>query len=96
MSGHDDRLVRRAMRAAAGRERPGRCPDAELLGLYAERELGGDERPAVETHVAGCARCQAVVAAFVRSAPDCTVGGRRASTAVRRGRGGRVGAGWCR
>ena len=58
------------MQAAAGQGALGPCPDAELLGLYAERALGGDERPAVEAHVAGCARCQAALAVFVRSAPD--------------------------
>jgi uncharacterized lipoprotein YbaY len=57
------------MQAAAGRQAPGPCPDAELLGLYAERELGNDEQSTVEAHVAGCVRCQDTVAAFVRSAP---------------------------
>jgi len=75
VSGHDDRLVRRAMQAAAGQAAHGPCPDAELLGLYAERGLGGDEQPAVEAHVAGCGRCQSIVAATVRSAPEASAAG---------------------
>ena len=43
MSQHDDRLVRRVAEAAAGRHPDGPCPDAEVLGLYAERGLDNDE-----------------------------------------------------
>ncbi len=72
------------MQAAAGQAALGPCPDAELLGLYAERGLGGDERPAVEAHVAGCARCQSVVAALVRSAPESSAAGAGVSGAASR------------
>ncbi len=70
MSQHDDRLVRRVAEVAAGRDPDGPCPDAEVLGLYAERGLDGDEYGRAEAHLAGCARCQATVAALVRSAPE--------------------------
>lgn len=73
MSGQDDRLVRRAMDAAARRPAPGPCPDAEALGLYAERLLDADEQRAMDGHVAECARCQASLAAFVRGAPEAEV-----------------------
>jgi len=69
VSGHDDRLVRRVVEAAAGRPGPDSCPDAELLGLYAERMLDDGERRGVEAHIVDCARCQAALAAFVRGAP---------------------------
>ncbi|MEZ5420433.1 MAG: zf-HC2 domain-containing protein [Vicinamibacterales bacterium] len=45
------------------------CPDAEVLGLYAERELGGEEQAAVSAHVGGCARCQATLQAIERAMP---------------------------
>lgn len=73
MSGQDDRLVRRAVDAAARRPAPGPCPDAEALGLYAERLLDADEQQALDGHVAECARCQASLAAFVRGAPEAEV-----------------------
>ena len=63
------------MQVAAGHGAAGPCPDAELLGLYAERALGEDERLALEAHVTGCARCQATVAAYVRSLPDGVAAG---------------------
>lgn len=69
MSEPDDRLVRRVVRAAGARDAAEACPDAEMLGLYAEHELDGAERVEVETHLAGCGRCQAMLAEFVRSAP---------------------------
>ncbi len=90
MSEHDDRIVRRVVGAASGRDAAEPCPDAEVLGLYAERQLDGAERAGVETHVAGCARCQATLAVFVRSAPD---GVEAAGAGVRAGAGD-VGAAW--
>ena len=41
-----------------------------MLGLYADRGLDDAERVPVEDHLAGCTRCQATVAALVRSAPE--------------------------
>jgi len=65
---HADPLVASALRAASGGE-AGDCPDAELVALYAERELDGSAHADVEAHVHGCARCQAMVAALVRAMP---------------------------
>jgi uncharacterized lipoprotein YbaY len=70
VSEHDDRLVRRVVEAGTGRDAAEACPDPDVLGLYAERGLEADEQAGVDTHLAGCTRCQATVAAFVRSAPD--------------------------
>ncbi len=64
-----DTLLTSALSAADGVEASG-CPDAEVIGLYAERELAGAELRAVEAHVHACPRCQATVAAFVRTLPD--------------------------
>lgn len=48
----------RALRAAARRSRPaGVCPDAAMLASYADNGLTGDERRALEAHVADCAVC---------------------------------------
>ena len=66
---HADALVASVARAA-GAVTDTRCPEAEVLALYAERELSPDERGAVEAHVASCGRCQATVAAFVRGTPE--------------------------
>ena len=66
---HADPLVAAVARAADAVSAAG-CPEAEVLALYAERELTSDERRPVEAHVADCGRCQALVAAFVRSAPE--------------------------
>ena len=66
---HADPLVASVMRAAGAV--PARdCPEAEVLALYAEQELSSDERGLVEAHVVDCGRCQATLAAFVRSAPE--------------------------
>ncbi len=66
---HADPLIASVIRAA-GAVTAKDCPDAELLALYAEHEVSSDERGPVEAHVAGCGRCQATLAAFVRSAPE--------------------------
>ncbi len=66
---HADPLVASVLRAADGAA-AGACPDAELLAMYAERDLGGAEQAEVESHVHTCARCQAMVAALVRAMPE--------------------------
>ncbi len=66
---HADALVA-AVARAAGAVTGTHCPQAEVLALYAERELAPDERATIETHVASCGRCQATVAAFVTGAPE--------------------------
>ena len=66
---HDDALVASLVRAASDAEAAG-CPDAEALGMYAERGLDAQERTRLDQHVQGCGRCQAIVAAMVRSMPD--------------------------
>ncbi|MBL8135611.1 MAG: zf-HC2 domain-containing protein [Acidobacteria bacterium] len=65
----EDALLSSVLRAAGDVE-AGSCPDAEVIGLFAERALAGAELRAVEAHVEGCPRCQATVAAFVRALPD--------------------------
>lgn len=48
----------RALRAAARRSRPaGVCPDAAMLASFADNALMGDERRALEAHMADCAVC---------------------------------------
>ncbi len=48
----------------------GACPDAETLAVYAERRVAADEQHRLEAHVASCVRCQAHLAALVRSEPS--------------------------
>ncbi len=45
------------------------CLDAETLAAWADEGLESRERAAVEAHAAGCARCQALLAAMVRTLP---------------------------
>lgn len=62
-----DELLRRALqpqRAAA----PGVCLEAETLASWAEGRLTPADGAAAEAHAAGCARCQALLAAMVRTA----------------------------
>jgi len=63
-----DQLLRRA-RPRASAERSDLCLDAETLARWIDRDLGPADVAAAEAHVAGCARCQAVVAAMVRATP---------------------------
>lgn len=48
---------------------PGSCLDAETLAAWADDLLTAGERAAVEAHAADCARCQAMLAAMVRTEP---------------------------
>jgi Putative zinc-finger len=45
------------------------CLEADTLAAWADGALPGDRLAAIETHAAGCARCQAMLAAMVRTAP---------------------------
>ena len=45
------------------------CLDAERLAAWSEGALDAEEARAVETHLAGCARCQALAAVFARTEP---------------------------
>jgi hypothetical protein len=76
---HADPLVASAMRAAAAGQAAG-CPDADLLGLYAEQALSGDAKTRLESHVQGCGRCQAIVAALVRTLPEWSGAGAQPDT----------------
>jgi hypothetical protein len=45
------------------------CLDADTLAAWADDRLGRAERTAAEAHAADCARCQALLAAMVKTAP---------------------------
>lgn len=72
---HDerDRAIEHVMRhspslrtgGAAGED----CVDAETLAAWASGSLRGSESAGVDSHLLQCARCQAMLATFVRTAP---------------------------
>lgn len=62
-----DHLLRQARAGASST--PDGCLDAERLAAWSEGALRPGESTLVETHLADCARCQAMLAAFVESAP---------------------------
>jgi hypothetical protein len=65
-----ERLMRDALRnQVSDASDTGRCLDAGTLAAWAEQTLSARERAAVDTHAAGCARCQAMLAAMVRTTP---------------------------
>jgi Photosynthesis system II assembly factor YCF48 len=63
-----DRLLREAM-AADVRSVPGECLEVDTLAAWAEGTLSEAEQAIAETHASRCARCQAMLAAMVRTAP---------------------------
>lgn len=59
------------------------CLDAETLAAWADGALPAGERAAAEAHAADCTRCQALLAAMVRTEPEIAAPGawwRRAPT----------------
>ena len=48
---------------------PGACIDSERLAAWSEGTLHARERDAIEGHASECGRCQALLAAMVRTAP---------------------------
>ena len=67
-----DRVLRRtrASRSASDAGISDDCLDAETLAAWADGELPSNERAAAEQHAADCARCQAMLAALVRTTPE--------------------------
>jgi hypothetical protein len=69
---------------ARDRERHGDCPEVETVAAYHERSLAGDERDAVEHHLAGCAACREELAAIARASRESAGVGVKAESGVRR------------
>jgi hypothetical protein len=55
---------------AADTGAPVDCPDADTVAAWSEGTLPAAATTAIETHLSDCARCQAVLAAFVRATPE--------------------------
>ena len=72
------RLLRDAVRAPMPAEPGAACLDAAVLAAWADEALGARERDAVESHASGCARCQALLAAMVTTAPPTAAAPARA------------------
>jgi hypothetical protein len=49
------------------------CIDGETLAAWSEGSIHASQASAVERHVAGCARCRALTATFVRTTPPAPV-----------------------
>lgn len=62
-----DHLLRRTLQANGTSASPDMCLDAETLAAWADGVLPPGERAVVELHAAGCARCQALLAAMART-----------------------------
>ena len=70
-----DGLLSHSLRRALDPAGPA-CPDAEILAAYCEHSLSRPETSRWEAHFATCSRCQAQLAAVVRSAEaGAVVGG---------------------
>jgi hypothetical protein len=65
----DGMLRRSASVGAVGRSGSDRHLDAELLAAWIDGDLSAADVTAAESHVSSCARCQAMVAAIVRTTP---------------------------
>src|SRR4051812_40068186 len=64
-----DRLLREALRPGPSPSASTVCADADALAAWSDRTMSGAAREAFEIHAAGCARCQALMAAMARTEP---------------------------
>jgi hypothetical protein len=70
-----DRLLRQSLRAPKGPDASGptrgqgSCLDAETIATWADGGLKGKDLEIAEAHLSECARCQALAAALVQTAP---------------------------
>ena len=62
-----DKLLRENLTADAAADIGVECPDAAVVAGWFDGTLSPAERTAVETHAASCSRCQATIAALVRT-----------------------------
>jgi hypothetical protein len=64
-----DRLLAETLEAHVAPAPQGSCLDAETFAAWADDTLNGHERATAEAHAASCARCQALLAVMVKTAP---------------------------
>jgi hypothetical protein len=64
-----DRLIAGTLKARAEAAANAACLDAETLAAWADGALDAGERARAEAHAADCGRCQALLAAMVRTTP---------------------------
>ncbi len=62
-----DKLLRESLTAEAAAGHGAECLDAALVAGWFDGTLSHAERTAVEAHAASCSRCQATIAALVRT-----------------------------
>ena len=62
-----DKLLRESLTADAAAGIGAECPDAALVAGWFDGTLSHAERTSVEAHAATCSRCQATIAALVRT-----------------------------
>ena len=62
-----DKLLRESLSADAAADHGAECLDAALVAGWFDGTLSHAERTAVEAHAASCSRCQATIAALVRT-----------------------------
>ncbi|MCX6551864.1 MAG: zf-HC2 domain-containing protein, partial [Acidobacteria bacterium] len=67
-----DRLLRATLRQKADPP-AGECPDLGVFAAYVEGSAPPDERGRLETHMAACSRCQAVMAILAADEPASEV-----------------------
>jgi hypothetical protein len=68
-----ERLLPGTLHARAADAPSDACLDAEAAAAWADETLAPHERSTAEAHAAGCARCQALLAALVRTSPPTAV-----------------------
>jgi hypothetical protein len=68
-----DHLLRQRAGSAPMAPAGADCVDGETLAAWSTGTLRSSESAAVETHLADCARCQAMLAAFARTNPAAAV-----------------------
>ena len=68
-----DALLRASLPGLPPGETSG-CLDAETLAAWSERAMPASDAARIDAHLAGCARCQAMLAAFVRTEPVAAAG----------------------